>query len=99
MPEREHDLVCQVHPGDLPLQEGRATSTARVREHRRRRREGLRLAHLEVRSREIAFFKRQGFLQPGQEGDPCALANAVGRLLDLLIPEFEAERIVIRRKQ
>jgi len=99
MSEREHDLVCQDHPGDLPLQEGRATSTARVREHRRRRRERLQLAHLEVRPNEFAVLRGQGFLQAGDEADPWTLASAIGRLLDLLVPELEAGRIVIRRKQ
>jgi hypothetical protein len=99
MREREHDLVYQDHPGDLPAQPTRATSTARVREHRRRRREGLRLAHLEVRPNEIAFLMRQGLIQPGEEGDPWSLARAVGRLLDLLMPALEAGRIELRLKQ
>ena len=84
---------------DVAAQPGRATSTERVARHRRRQREGMRLAHLEVRPNEIAFFTKQGLLQPGEECDPWALANAVGRLLDLLMPELEAERIVIRRKE
>jgi hypothetical protein len=84
---------------DVAVQPGRATSTERVARHRRRQREGLRLAYLEVRPNEIAFLMRQGFLPPGQEGDPWTLAHAVGRLLDLLMPELEAETIVIRRKQ
>ena len=74
-------------------------STERVRQHRRRKREGLRLAHLEVREREVAFLTGQGWLPGGQEDDAHALGHAVGRLLDLLMPELEARRIVIQRKQ
>jgi len=74
-------------------------STERVRRHRERRRLGLRLAHLEVRPSEIAFLREQGWLQLGEEDDPGALAHAVGRLLDLLMPELEAGTIVIRRLQ
>ncbi len=100
MSERELNLVCQDNPGDdVGSSEGRATSTARVRDHRRRRREGMQLARLEVRPNEIAFLTRQGFLDAGDETDAWALARAVGRFLDLLVPELEAGRIIIRSRR
>src|SRR5262249_5339835 len=99
MSQPEENMVYEKRPNEPQPQSGDATSTERVRQHRRRRREGLRLAHLEIRSSEITFLVGQGWLQPGQEDDPYALARAVGRLLDLLMPELDARRIVIKRKQ
>jgi hypothetical protein len=71
------------------------TSTERVREHRRRKREGNKRAHLEVRPKEIELCRTLGLLQPGNEQDPWLLAAAVGRLLDAVVPEVEAGRIRI----
>ena len=96
----QHTTAQQSSENDVAAAERhRATSTVRVRDHRRRHRDGMRLSHLEVRPNEIAFFIRQGFLQAGDETDPWALARAVGRLLDLLVPELEAGRIINRSRQ
>jgi len=100
MTDRPQDATAEDEScRDVAVQPGRATSTERVVRHRRRQREGLRLANLEVRPNEIELLIEQGFLQAGDETDPWALARAVGRLLDLLVPELEAGRIIIRSRQ
>ncbi len=65
----------------LPPQR-RPTSTERVRHCRRRKRDGLKLAHVELRQYEIAYFRRRGWLQTEGELDPWVLGDAVCSWLD-----------------
>ena len=64
------------------------TGATRIREHRQRRREGLRVVPLEVRDTEVAALVERGLLQPAETGNRVAIARALGVLLDELPPEI-----------
>ncbi len=67
----------------------RPTSTARSRDYRRRKREGLLRAVIELRRYEVARLRESGLLLPGEEGEPFALGNALGELLDQILPKSD----------
>jgi hypothetical protein len=61
-------------------------SAIRMRRWRRRQRKGLRIVPLAIRDREVTFLIRHGFLAPGDHDDRRAIAFAMGKVLDTLVP-------------
>ena len=59
-----------------------SASTGRMRTHRERRRNGLLVVPLHVRTSEIDALVRRGLLAHAMRSDRWAVACAVGRLLD-----------------
>lgn len=54
----------------------------RMRRTRDRARRGMRLVSLEVHDTEVAELVRRGLMKAEDQGDPDAVAEALGRLLD-----------------
>jgi hypothetical protein len=57
-------------------------SAERMRRHRQRRRDGLRVVSLQIREGEVAALVRRGLLAPEARNDPDAVVSALYVLLD-----------------
>ena len=69
--------------GDHANQVGERTGTAgRQRRYRARRRDGVRVANVEIHSDVLWALVASGWVGQGQAGDPVALSKAVADLLD-----------------
>ncbi len=62
----------------------RASSAERMRRSRDNRRKGLRFAPIHLHDSEVQALVRLGLLPAGEQGNPTALALALGRLLDTI---------------
>lgn len=72
---------------DSTAWQGRATSsTERVRETRRRRKQRMQLIKLEIREHEVSALIEHGLLDAGERDDPMAITSAIGVLLDAAFP-------------
>ena len=73
-------------------------SAGRMRTHRERRRNGLRMVPFEIRESEVDELVRRKLLDPTQRHDRWQIAHALGKLLDrvlarVLAPDDHGEQL------
>ncbi len=81
-------ISVQALPHDAPDRRDahRAASAARMRLSRARQRDGLRVIAFQIRESEVAELMRLGLLPDAARHDRDAIARALGRLLDKMLP-------------
>lgn len=67
-------------------QQRRAAAAERMRHSRARRRDGFRTVLIDIHQRQVDELIRRGLLPPERVGDPVAIGEAAGKLLDAAAP-------------